>query len=377
MAENETKPSKTRRTEKVLDEKKSNGNGNGKCFTDLDKLFSTAKDGNVAIFAHRCPDPDAVGAMMGLAWLLMRKYEATAKLYYSGELSHPQNNTLNNLLDPGLIKVEKYKPEEHVLRIAVDSIPENAGTDGMEVPFDVVIDHHRDIPADFDGLLIHRKYGSASAIVFEIINTLVNREEHWFDANVDFDQKVATALIAGIAVDTTFLCSDDSTEMDRAAFNDLFPFRNSKFLNEIVFFKRPKYWIEKRAIACQEAQFEDEGIAVVGLGIISDAHRDLVADIADYMLSWVSVQTAIAFAVVGGERIEGSVRSSNPSLSVPEFCKKLGEEGAGGGKMNKGAYRIALSPKIDSDEEDDEDIKDAWGSINRRELKRIARLLKK
>lgn len=372
------KPSRRKADKAVVSEKSNgNGNGNGKVIADFDALLHKHAEGKVAIFAHRCPDPDAIGAMMGLSWLMLRKYNIEAKFFYTGDISHPQNSTMCNLLDPGLLRVEAYKADEYALRIVVDATPANAGTDGQDIPFDVVIDHHREIPVDYEGLFIHRKYGSASAIIYEIIKTLVNREELWFDDNVDFDQKVATALVAGVAVDTTFLCSDDSTEIDRLAFNDLFPFRNSKFLNEIVFFKRPKYWIEKRAIACVECQYEDEGIAIVGLGVIPDAHRDLVADIADYMLSWTSVQTAIAFAVVGGERIEGSVRSANPSLSVPEFCRRLGEEGTGGGKMNKGAYRVILSPKIDLDEEDEPDIKEAWESIKRRELKRIARVVKK
>jgi hypothetical protein len=107
--------------------------------------------------------------------------------------------------------------------------------------------------------------------------------------------------------------SDDSTELEFKAFSELFQYRNSEFLKQIVFFKRPKFWIDKKAEGCSEAKINDEGYAVVGLGLIPEKQRDLIADMAEEMVSWASVETAIAFGVVGGDRIEASVRSLNPS----------------------------------------------------------------
>lgn len=336
-----------------------------------------AKKIKAAIFTHNCPDPDAIGSMMGMAWILSKAYGAECDLFYSGEISHPQNNAICNLLDPQLKRAkEEYKNDEYNLRILCDTIPSNAGTADHKVDFDVVIDHHKELPnGGYSGLVIHMKTGSCCAIVYKLIECLY---KHGFEDDNDADSKVATAMIAGIVTDTEYMVSDDSTELEFEAFSKLFPFRVSNFLKQIVFFKKPKIWIDIKAKASSEAVVDDEGYAIVGLGLIPEKQRDLIADMAEEMVSWASVETAIAFAVVGGERIEGSVRSLNASISVSEFCKKLGSRhGMGGGKMGKGAYRYSLAGmSIDPDEDEDTKQK-TWDLVREKETKRIMRLIKK
>jgi nanoRNase/pAp phosphatase (c-di-AMP/oligoRNAs hydrolase) len=316
--------------------------------------------------------------MMGMAWLLQKSFGLESELFYNGEVSHPQNGVMVNLLEPGMKRVnEEYKPGNFGLHVLLDTIPENAGVGNQSVNFDVVVDHHRELPHNFNGVVVHKKCGSVSAIVFDMMKHFVNQED-WLNDDVDADQKVATALIAGIVTDTEYMMSDDSTEYEFRAFSELFPYRNSGFLKQIVFFKRPKFWIDKKAEACAEAKINEEGFAVVGLGMIPEKQRDLIADMAEEMASWASVETAIAFGVVGGDRIEGSVRSLNASLTVSDFCRKLGgKHGTGGGKHGKGAYKLPLAGfSIDADEEE-EDVLEAWESIKKRETKRIMRLIRK
>ena len=329
----------------------------------------------VAIFAHASPDPDAIASMMGLYWMIRKIFNIECQLFYAGEISHPQNNSLVNLLNPNMKPISELG-EEYSLRLLVDTVPSHAGVESP-MSFDVVIDHHRDLPTDYEGVLIHKKSGSCAGIIYDMMRECVPPEE-WLDAETDADAKVATALLAGIMTDTHFLMSDDCTEIDRHAFNGLFEYRNSQFLHEIVFFKRRKFWIAKKAEACAKATVDEEGFAIVGLGLIPERERDLIADMAEEMVSWASVETAIAFGVVGGDRIEGSVRSLNSSLVVANFCKKLGGKyGGGGGKLGKGAYQLPLGGFSIDDEEDEEDAQEAWESIRKRESKRITRVINK
>jgi nanoRNase/pAp phosphatase (c-di-AMP/oligoRNAs hydrolase) len=331
----------------------------------------------VAIFSHASPDPDAIASMMGVAWLLDKVFDLECQLYYAGEVSHPQNNSMVNLLSPGMKRIEELS--DHGATVLVDTVPAYAGVirEGhIEWTFDVVIDHHREAAEDAP-VIIHKKVGSCAAIIYDMMKECVPPKQ-WLDAEVDADTKVATALLAGIMTDTHFMMSDDCTELDRHAFNDLFEYRNAQFLHEIVFFKRRKFWIAKKAEACAQASVDDEGFAIVGLGLIPDRERDLIADMAEEMVSWASVETAIAFGVVGGDRIEGSVRSLNSSLVVADFCKKLGgKHGTGGGKLGKGAYQLPLGGFSIDDEEDEEDAQEAWESIRKRESKRITRMINK
>lgn len=356
--------------------KKRNSSMNG--YSDFNEIIKSVGNKKVAIFTHRCPDPDAMASMMGLSWMLRKSHMIESDLFYTGEVSHPQNGVMVNLLSTDLKRLdENYKTENYALKILIDTIPENAGVNSLNVVFDVVIDHHRECPNNYQGILIHKKVGACASIIFDMMKHFVDKDD-WLDEDQDVDQKLATALIAGIVTDTEYMTSDDSTEFEFKAYTELFPFRNSNFLKQIVFFKRPKLWIDKKAEACTQARVSEDGIAIVGLGIIPEKHRDLIADMADEMVHWTSVETAIAFGVVGGERIEGSVRSLNPCLTVSDFCKKLGgKHGSGGGKHGKGAYKLPLAGfSFDPDEEDD-DVDEAWESIKKRETKRIARAMQK
>lgn len=349
-------------------------------YQEFQDAVSKLSGEKVAVFSHSCPDPDAIGSMMGIKWLLERQYNLEVELFYDGEVSHPQNGIMVNLLDPSLKSVsEEYSSEDYALRILVDTVPSYAGVGDQTVLFDVVIDHHKDMPAhDYKGVLIHKKVGSCCGIVYDMIKCLCDKENVWFDDEVDADMKVATGLIAGIMTDTNFMMAEDCTEYERHAFNDLFEYRNSGYLHQIVFFKRRKFWIDKKAAACADAEIDEEGYAIVGLGLIPTAERDLIADMAEEMVSWATVQTAIAFGVVGGDRIEASVRSLNASLSVSNFCKKLGgKHGSGGGKHGKGAYQLPLAGFSIDDDEDAEDAQEAWAAINKKESKRISRVIKR
>lgn len=352
-------------------EKKKCYNGYNDFF---EKMSNITPQQRVGIFTHRSPDPDALASMMGMAWLLQKKFSLESDLFYEGEIAHPQNQVMSNLLAINLKKVsDEYNDSLYGVKILVDTIPENAGVGKNQIVFDIVIDHHRDLPSQYCGIMIHRRTGSCSSIIFDMMKHFVEKED-WFDTESADDCRVATALITGIVTDTEYMMSDDSTDMEFKAFQELFPFRNPSFLKEIVFFKRQKYWIEKMAKASVEVEIDDNGLAIVGLGIIPEKQRDLISEMAQYMVSWASVETAIAFAVVGGDKIQGSVRSLDASLTISDVCKKLaGKHGTGGGKLGKGAYKLPLAGfSIDPDEEL-EDIEEAWASIKKREIKRIQR----
>jgi nanoRNase/pAp phosphatase (c-di-AMP/oligoRNAs hydrolase) len=238
--------------------------------------------------------------------------------------------------------------------------------------------HHKEVPnGGYTGLVIHMKTGACCSVIFHMMQYFC-KDVCWFEDDNDHDSKTATAMIAGVVTDTEYMVSDDTTEFEFETFTKLYSFRNSNFLKQIVFFKRPKAWIDAKASASVEADVDDEGFAIVGLGLIPAKGRDVIADMSEEMVTWASVETAIAFAVVGGDRIEGSIRSLNPSISVSDLCKKLGGKfGSGGGKMGKGAYRYDLGGMSIAPDED-EDIKNkTWKLIKERETKRIIREIKK
>lgn len=322
----------------------------------------------VAIFTHPYPDPDAMGSMMGLRWLFS-KFGIAADLFYTGAISHPQNRSMVNLLDLELIPVENYVDSNYSLKITVDCIPENAGTPSGKFKFDVVIDHHKDTPKNFDGLYVNFKAGSACATIYSLIEFLGLEFE-------ESDYKVATAMMVGITTDTEFLMSDDCSEYEFNAWSNLFPFRDPLLLKQIINFERPKFWTDSKAIACSVATVEDS-VGVVGMGVIPSKHRDMIADMADEMVTWEDVNTAVVFALVDGNRIEGSVRTKASSISVPSLCQDLaGKFGKGGGKLGKGAYRYDLAGSSLDEDEDEEIKKKTWELFEQKETKRVFRIIR-
>jgi nanoRNase/pAp phosphatase (c-di-AMP/oligoRNAs hydrolase) len=144
-----------------------------------------------------------------------------------------------------------------------------------------------------------------------------------------------------------------------------------------VNYERPKFWVTATALAVQKAEVED-GVAVVGMGIIPAKHRDVIADMSSMLVTWEEVHTGIVFALVGGDRIEGSVRSANASVIVAGLCKKLGgHHGQGGGKLGKGAYRYELGGGGIDEDDDEETIQKVWDLYEEKERKRIRRVLNK
>ncbi len=334
-------------------------------------LIEKAKESKrVAIFTHPFPDPDAIGSMMGVKWIFS-KYGIQSDLYYTGAISHPQNRSMVNLLDPDLNLIDIYNDSDNIVRVLVDAVPNNAGVSSC-LDFNLVIDHHKEFPSNFNGLFINLKAGSACATVYNILEKL----ELKFDEDNQFDTKVATAMMVGITTDTENLMSDDCSDYEFDAWSKLFPFRDSVLLKQIVNFERPKFWIDSKAIACSKASVE-ESVGVVGMGIIPAKHRDMVADMADEMVTWEDINTAVVFALVEGNRIEGCVRTKASTVSVPSLCQDLGGKyGKGGGKLGKGAYRYDLAGASIDEDEDDEIKQQSWELFEKKEIKRVFKIIR-
>ena len=183
-------------------------NGNSVA-SKLKKLLEVPRK-RAAIFAHAGPDPDALGSMMAVHWLLS-KFNIESDLFYSGHISHPQNIAMVNLLDPNLRTIEEYSPEHFDFHILVDTVPKNAGIGNHKIDFDVVFDHHKENCAvDYDGLFINFKAGSCCGTIYHVLKEMGFT---FVDGN-EADAKIVTALLIGVSTDTENLMSDDCSEYE-------------------------------------------------------------------------------------------------------------------------------------------------------------------
>lgn len=330
---------------------------------------------SVALFAHASPDPDALGALLGMEWVLA-KIGVESTIYIDGEINHPQNAALNNLLGGGFSTAAEYKPAAKA--VVVDAIPKNAGVGNNKgIKFDAVIDHHATPPnGGFAGVYINLHNGSACGAVFEIIK----ESGFGFSENSENDQRVATAMLVGIITDTENLMSEDATDIDMRAFEQLIKVSDREALKKIVHWEIPMEWAACQADAISRLQIENN-VGIVALKwkehYIPVKHRAVIPHVADYLVSLSGINTAVVFGIVGCDLV-GCVRSNNPSLSVSKLCQELGEKagGNGGGKLTKGAYKLSLgSYAIDADEDDEETRESVWSVLTKKEFKRVRKII--
>ena len=309
----------------------------------INKFFEEVKAAGTAevnIILHDTPDPDACGSGAGFQ-LVCKHFGIEAKIYYRGEVSHPQNKTLINLLRMPLIKTQAA-PEG--INICVDCTPANSCVSEALL----VIDHHKTTPKS-KYHIIKPNIGACATIIWKLISDLKieNNSE-----NAD----IYTALLVGIRTDTNDLISENMTKDDFTAYQQLLEIVDKENLQKIMNYPLPRYLYEKRLVLHQEGNsYENNGIFVGGIGNISAAQRDVIAILAHEYTRMESVNTAIIFAITDKKMLEVSIRSNNVSLDVNQLCKDLFGE-FGGGNSFKGAAKIPLNFYSNVDDNLKEDL---------------------
>lgn len=329
-----------------------------------------------AIFTHPQPDLDGIGSMMGIRFLLNNFYGIETDCFYGGDVSHPQNKIAVQLLDPHLIPAKKYNPDLYSVNILVDTIPTRVGAGNNNVNWDIIIDHHKELPAtdNFDGLLLHHHSGSASGIVHDLLS---DHGVEW-DMSSEEHVKVATAIWAGVITDTDFCTKADTTSRDFNTQQSMFDIANSSHVRKIVRYNWPMSWVKLLGLAITDHENHD-GLAIVGLGLLKSDQYHALAAIADHMLSWgANVHTAIAFGLFDGKYISGCLRTNDDTVEVHDLCRSLGgDHGEGGGKVFSGRYTKPLGAfSFDLDEAGD--FLSRWWSLQKeRETAKILKVLSK
>jgi nanoRNase/pAp phosphatase (c-di-AMP/oligoRNAs hydrolase) len=87
--------------------------------------------------------------------------------------------------------------------------------------------------------------------------------------------------------------------------------------------------------------------AMAGVGFVSEAERDTIAQAADFLVRREDIDTCVVYGVVGDKYIEGSLRTHSPSVDPAAWLEQAfgsDEKGRpyGGGRRDKGGFRIPI-----------------------------------
>ena len=303
----------------------------------------------INIILHPAPDPDAVGSALGIQLLLKNKGH-DSNILYSGDISHPQNKTIVNILNIPVKKHNNGVPAG--INICVDC------TEGNSIAEDplLVIDHHRlDSKAKYK--IIDSSYGANATLVWELLKE--------YDVNHDIENSyVYTALLLGIRTDTNDLISEYMSKNDFVAYQELLELADKDALQKAMNYPLPRYLYERRMALHEEGNSQEaNGVFVGGIGYIPTDQRDVIAILAEEYTRMESVQTAVIFAITGKKHLEVSIRTHLVSLDVNQMCKDLFGD-FGGGKSNAGAAKIPLNFY----EELDDKSSDQFWKVTRKQM---------
>jgi len=304
----------------------------------------------IAIVLHCNPDPDCISSAMGFEKILkVWNSDIQCTYLYSGEIAHPQNKTLVNVLNINLTNITEIEnlKEQYDFFITVDIMPERCLPEDIECLMSV--DHHR-VETKRSKFTDIRFVGATASIIWDYLQ----QENIEFQDNDDEDAIIATALLIGIKTDTANLTTENVAELDWKASQSLMGFVNRRYLSSIENYPIPPYYFELRRQLDKEENFKiDNGVFVGGIGYITQTKRDALSNMADERARVEGIETAFIFAIVD-DCIEVSVRSVGLAVDVNALSQKIFGKQYAGGKQGAAAGKVPLgflSPHAHSSEE--------------------------
>ena len=303
-------------------------------------IVKLERGSKIAVFMQDNPDPDSIGSASGLAYLAKKINPGiSVQVFHGGEVSHPQNRTMVNLLNIDLKKVGSSNCDfsSFDLKIFVDvasSGKKNLQT--IEVEPDIIIDHHEDNPDGSFLLKDIRAVGSTATIISDYIFKL----GYEFLEDSEEDVAAATALFFGIENDTGNLVSENTKQIDIDCFLRLLRYVDINVITNIRDYPIPRYFFELEEVANKNRQI-DGSVLVTGLEFLKPERRDGIPYIADKFLRMEGIETVVAFAIIGNDLI-ASLRTTNKAINLNSVCHGIFGEQFSGAKQGAGGARVPL-----------------------------------
>lgn len=338
---------------------------------ELARLLESRRGERHVAAVQDFPDPDAISSAMAYRELAA-SFGISTDIVYDGQISHPENLALVNLLD---VQITRWSREVDLERYAAAVFVDNQGTTthlterlrSAGVPTLAVIDHHD--PQDLlDPIFVDvRPLGAAATMFAEYLQSGVILK---LDAGTDAHVRLATALMHGLHSETDGFVRARPPEYQAAAY--LSRFMDSDLLEKVLCVQKSHATLRviERALACRTVR---NGFSIAGVGYLRWADRDAIPQAADFLISEENVHTAIVYGLVGDDRreaISGSLRTLKSTLRVDRFLKEaLGDDlrgrPYGGGRSRAGGFEIDCG-FLAGDQEDDEQRKLKWQLYDRR-----------
>ncbi len=289
------------------------------------------------------PDPDSIGSAMAHVYIAAGFGIECAILYFD-DISHHENRALVKKLAVEMVRYSKDFPLRDYQRLAlVDAQVHELPPSVASLPIVSIVDHHKlqgELVADF--VDVREDAGAACSIYAEYLaDGIVSFTDE--DPEVG---RLASALLYGIRSDTDDYLLAHEIDYRAAAF--LAPHADHDLLLAISL-----QGVSPRTMDITQRAYANKLIAdtflLSGVGYVRDEDRDSIGQAADYLLRREGIDTVIVYGIVNNNYIDGSLRTTSDVVDPDRFLKELfGNDPSGvaygGGRANKGAFKIPLGP---------------------------------
>jgi nanoRNase/pAp phosphatase (c-di-AMP/oligoRNAs hydrolase) len=287
----------------------------------------------VAFVSHVQPDPDSVGSMVGLSYLVESCLGFSTIMTRDGDIGRSENKVMVESLGIELVPIEEveWTPDQAV--VMVDSQPKTGRHSfNGEVDLWGVIDHHQ-TPGDLSGvpfLDIRRGVGATCSLVTKYLT----------EQDLEIPQRVATCLYYGIDSELSGY-PREATALDETALQVLYPLVDKEVLAQIRNAPLPDGFFEALLQALQSSFIYEKLL----ISWINDLPRpELAAQIVDFLVRHEEIHWA-ACAGVCGDRMILSVRTNQSRAQAGELLRQVASRmgGKAGGHDRRAGGYIPLS----------------------------------
>lgn len=294
----------------------------------VDHLMDLARNTELPlILMYADPDPDAIGAALGLA-TLWRAAGASPIIRYTGEVQRYQNKLLISYLDQPIERLRESERDGADLIAVVDAQPGFWRTEAPKAQ--VIIDHHpRRDDSSATYCDVRSDYGSTSTILCEYL----------LEANMAFPKQLSTALLYGLMTDTNDLQRNTSAR-DIKAYEFLHSRADQHFIARLVRSQVPMGMLDHIAWGIKH-RIVYRDMMLVHFGPVDTP--DILVQSADLLLRTCGINWVVCAGLVGRSLIV-VFRGDGHRQDVGGRAKSaFGKIGSAGGHRTMGRAEVPMT----------------------------------
>jgi len=295
-------------------------------------------EGRILLCTHRHPDPDGLGALVGVQQLLLDRFGLQSDLVLEGRIRRAENVTMRRLLEIDSIPKGSVDPSRYQGLILVDSQPGFTHTNPPGgLPLLAMFDHHAGSEKPVEERLearfswVDSAYGSTSTLIYHLLKAF----------EVKPSTRTATALFCGVRYDTHDL-AHEVTRYDEEAYFGLQPLADRAVLVQIDSPALPRSYFAQMARAIDSCQI----FGFAAFALMEEVNSpETVAEVADWFVRLQGQQWSLAGGACDG-RYQVSLRTDvDGADAYPALRYILGGEGACGGHGRMAGGQVPLTER--------------------------------